>query len=120
MAEQIPNRHGYYFCRVTQWGPISSIHLETMLREALFTRGSNPGAYSLHALGDGGSASLYQATLDVELVARFGIWKKKSISAYLRGSHQMIDGLSDTMFATSHTLHTETKNKNRHCGTSND
>ena len=80
-----------------------------MLRAAVFKKGSDPGAYSLHSLRDGGPTSLCQAALDVELVASFGIWATKSISAYFRGSHRILAGMSDTAVATSPTLHKATR-----------
>ena len=92
-------------------GHVTSGHLTALLRAAVYRRGSNPGAYSLHSLRAGGATALYQATKDVELVARFGRWKTKSISAYLWESHQMLAGLSDRMLAVSHTLHFATKGK---------
>ena len=84
---------------------MTSFHLAALLRAAVFRRGSNPGSSSLHSLRSGGATALYQATKDVESVARFGRWKAKSISAYLRESHQMLAGLSDRMVSVSHTLH---------------
>ena len=90
-------------------GAITGGHITALLRSAVFRKGANPGAYSLHSLRAGGATALYQATRDVELVARFGRWKTKSISAYLWESHQMLAGLSDKMVSVSHTLHCATR-----------
>ena len=56
----------------------------------------------------GDATALYQATRDVEMVARVGRRRAKSISAYFRGSHQMLAGLGDLMVEKVHTLHRAT------------
>ena len=82
--------------------------LTALLRSA-FKRGLNHGAYSLHSIRGGGATSLYLATRDVELVARVGRWRTKSISAYLRDSHQMLDGMGNLLVANQQTPHRATK-----------
>ena len=89
--------------------PIPSTHVAATLRAAVFKNGNNPQAFSLHSLRAGGATALYRATGDIELVARFGRWKSKSISAYLWESHEMMEGLGQKMVAKFHTLRKATK-----------
>ena len=99
---------------IASWRDGSAIPAEAvtaLLRAAAAKSGNSPSAYSLHSLRSGGETALYQATHDIDLVARFGRWETKSISAYLWESHQMLAGLSDMMVSTSHTLHFATKGK---------
>ena len=80
-----------------------------LLRAAASANGNCPGAYSLHSLRSGGATALYQATHDIDLVARFGRWKSKCISVYLWESHQFYAGLGTAMVTGGHVLHQSTR-----------
>ena len=90
---------------------IISAAIAALPRSAAYESGVNPGAYSLQSLRAGGATALYQETRDVELVARLGRWRAKSISAYLWGSRPTQAGVGELMVANTHTLHMAT---NRH------
>ena len=79
------------------------------LRTAAFKHGYKAESYSLHSLRAGGATSLYRATRDIELVARFGRWRAASISSYIWESDQAMEGLSARMLEGGHTLHVSTK-----------
>ena len=88
---------------------IPAEEVTALLRAAAASSGNSPGAYSLHSLRSGGATALYQATHDIDLVARFGRWKSKCISVYLWGSHQFYSGLGTAMVTGGHVLHQATR-----------
>ena len=78
-------------------------------RAAVFKNGNSPHAFPPRPIRAGGATALYRAAGDIELVARFGRWKSKSISAYLWESREMMFALGRKMVETVHTLHSATK-----------
>lgn len=112
---KFPKNRGHVFAT---WRNGESLHppqVTALLRSAATANGRNPTSFSIHSLRGGGATALYRATMDIDLVATFVRWKTQSISAYLWGNHQMVDGLSDFMVAGGHTVHNATNfPKNRH------
>ena len=45
-----------------------------VIRDAVAKNGQNPHAYSLHSLRARGATALYRASMDTDLLARFGRW----------------------------------------------
>ena len=108
---------------VSYWkngSPIPAESVTALLRAAASHNGNSPTAYSPHSLRAGGASALYQATHDIDLVARFGRWRSKCISVYLWESHLFYAGLGTAMVQGGHVLNQATRGLKIESGGSKD
>ena len=85
------------FARLDNDVLISDRQLTLVIKRAAQRNGLNPDLYSPHSLRAGGATALFRATGDIDLVARFGRWKGRSVHSYLWGSHVMLQGIAALM-----------------------
>ena len=93
--------------------PIPAQSVTALLSAAASAIGNCPIAYSLHSRRAGGASALYQATHDIDLVARIGRWKSKCISVYIWESHQFYAGMGTATVTGGHVLHQATRDLER-------
>ena len=73
---------------------LTAFQLTKVVKSAVGENGLDPEKYGMSPFRSGGPAALYRADGDLDLTARFGGWKGRSIHGYFWDSHRILVGIA--------------------------